>query len=81
MNNMNNASSCDITSTLLYCNYWWYSNPSFFIGQVLLTTDVWSSLWDVFYVTLVLPYWYVGTHGPLLVHMGACLGVIHILLD
>ena len=29
-------------------------------------------------VTLVLPYWYVGTHGPLLVHMGACLGVIHI---
>ena len=53
-----------------HCNYWWYSNPSFFIGQVLLTTDVWSSLWDVFYCDVgppILVCWYtqssVGTHG------------------
>ena len=74
MNNMYNTSSCDIASTLLYCYYWWYicSNPSFFIGQVLLTTDVWSSLWDVFYCDVgppILVCWYtrssVGTHGRL----------------
>ena len=70
MNNTHNISSCDITPTLMYCNFGWYRNPSFFIGQVLLTTDVWSSLWDVFYCDggpPILVCWYtqssVGTHG------------------
>ena len=67
MNNTHNISSCDITPTLMYCNYRWYSNPSFFIGLVCGMFSI---------VTVAPPYWYVGTHGPLLVHIGACLGVI-----
>ena len=67
MNNTHNISSCDITPTLMYCNYRWYSNPSFFFGLVCGMFSI---------VTVAPPYWYVGTHGPLLVHIGACLGVI-----